>query len=106
MESSAGGGWSKAAWTMTALWEAAVTTPAGLSAPAATPTEFGLSGPVVSFLVAAEPCGETFPAASVTVAVTVTLPSARDDAFGVNVADVSPALSVTVAGTTFDPSES
>ena len=79
--SSTAGGSLNDAWMTTAPADFAVTTPAGLSGPAATPKEVGLDGPLVSLPVNPMPgCGEALPASSVTVAVTV-IPSSG---FGVS----------------------
>src|SRR5690242_18832854 len=55
---------------MTALADWAVTTPAGLSGPAATPKEVGAVGPVVSLPVTAVPGFGKLPAASMAVTLT------------------------------------
>ena len=77
---------------MTAFCDAAVTTPTGLSGPAATPMKVGAGEPVVSFAIVADACGDVFPAALVTVAVTVRRsrrPASTHP--GSTVIDVSPA---------------
>src|SRR6185437_413867 len=65
---------------MTALADWAVTTPAGLSGPAATPKEVGAGGPEVSLPVTAVPGFEALPASSMAVTLTV-IPSSG---FGVS----------------------
>src|SRR6185437_14107155 len=87
---------------MTALADWAVTTPAGLSGPAATPIDVGSGGPRVSLPVTAVPGAETLPASSVAVALTV-IPSSG---FGVSakfVASTGTTIELTVAPSVSPP---
>ena len=103
--SPAAGAWSKVAWTMTAFCDAAVTTPTGLSGPAATPMKVGAGEPVVSLVdLGRWPVATCSRPAFVTNAVTASLPSASCDASPIDtVADVSPALCVAVSVTVVLP---